>query len=180
MRWEANMDMSLHMIFGFLLALLGTFTGYRSGSCSSQTALPQNIPPDLEITLERTMCLEFCPTYKLTITADGAVVFEGRKYVKQEGATIKSAVSQEQLKQLMAEIDRVKFFSMKDDYSFRTLCAADHPSAITSIRINGKSNRIDHYLGCDRLEGPKALTELENKIDEIVNTAQWIPDKYRR
>jgi Domain of unknown function (DUF6438) len=130
------------------------------------------------ITLERTECFGFCPVYKLTIAADGVVVFEGRRFVKQEGATIKSAITREQLKQLMAEFDRVKFFSLEDDYSeIRLSCPTDQPSAFTSIRINGKSKRINHYLGCREPKVPKELTELENKIDEIVNTAQWLPDK---
>jgi hypothetical protein len=145
---------------------------------SDRAVTPQDIPQDLKITLERTECFGFCPVYKLTITADGSVVFEGRRFVKQEGVTIKSAITREQLKQLMAEFDRVKFFSLEDDYSeIRLSCPTDQPSAFTSIRINGKSKRINHYLGCREPKVPKELTELENKIDEIVNTAQWLPDK---
>src|SRR5215510_12280935 len=136
------------------------------------------------ITLERTACYGFCPVYKLTITADGAVVFEGRRFVKQEGVTIKSAITQDQLKRLMAEFDRVKFFSLEDDYMNNPrVCAyyrTDNPSAFTSIRIDGKSKTVRHYHGCGGPKVPKEVTELENKIDEIVNTAQWLPDKKGR
>ena len=55
--------------------------------------------------------------------------------------------------------------------------ATDNPSAITSIRINGRFKSISHYYGCvDSKENsiPKALTDLETKIDEIVDTKQWI------
>jgi hypothetical protein len=173
--------MSLHVIFGFSLAVFGLAAGCHGAGHSDHTVIPQNIPRDLMITLERTECFGFCPVYKLTITADGAVVFEGRRFVKQEGATIKSAISQERLKQLMAEFDRVKFFSLEDDYSeIRLSCPTDQPSAFTSIRINGRSKRINHYLGCGEPKVPKELTELENKIDEIVNTAQWLPEKKER
>lgn len=99
--------MSLHMIFGFVLALLWTSTGCHNDGHSGQAAIPQNIPQDLMITLERTVCFGTCPDYKLTITSDGVVLFEGRRFVKQEGATIKGAISQERLKQLMEEFDRV-------------------------------------------------------------------------
>jgi Domain of unknown function (DUF6438) len=170
--------MFFHIIFGLSLALIGLSTGCSSDGYTGKTVITQNIPQDLMITLERTECFGFCPVYKLTITADGAVVFEGRRFVKQEGATIKSAISQERLKQLIAEFDRVKFFSLEDDYSeIRLSCPTDQPSAFTSIRINGKSKRINHYLGCGEPKVPKELTELETKIDEIVNTAQWLPDK---
>jgi hypothetical protein len=172
--------MSLPVIFGLSLALLGPSVGCNGAGYSDRTVIPQGIPKDLKITLERTECFGFCPVYKLTIAADGSVVFEGRRFVKQEGVT-KSSVSPERLKQLMAEFDRVNFFSLEDDYSeTRLSCPTDQPSAITSIRINGKSKTINHYLGCLEPKVPKGLTELENKIDEIVNTAQWLPDKKER
>jgi hypothetical protein len=50
----------------------------------------------------------------------------------------------------------------------------------TSIRINGRSKTIKHNHGCRGPKVPKELTELEDKIDEIVNTAQWLPDKKER
>ena len=169
--------MLLQVIFGFSLALLAPSSGCQGASYSAQTIILQNIPQDLKITLERTGCFGFCPNYKLTITADGAVVFEGGRFVK-------SAISQERLKQLMAEFDRVKFFSLEDDYlDDPRVCASnetDNPSAFTSIRINGKSKTVRHYHGCSGPKVPKEITELENKIDEIVNTAQWLPDKKGR
>ena len=172
--------MSLPVFFGLLLALLGPSVGCNGAGYSDRAVIPQDIPKDLKITLERTECFGFCPAYKLTIIADGSVVFEGRRFVKQEGVTI-SSVSPERLKQLMAEFDRVNFFSLEDDYSeIRLSCPTDQPSAITSIRINGKSKTINHYLGCLEPKVPKGLTELENKIDEVVNTAQWLPDKKER
>jgi Domain of unknown function (DUF6438) len=175
------MKILLYIISGFSLALLGLSVGCHGDSYSGPAVTSGDIPRDLKITLERTECFGFCPVYKLTITADGAVVFEGRRFVKQEGATVKSAISGERLKQLMAEFDRVKFFSLEDDYSeIRLSCPTDQPSAITSIRINGKSKTVNHYLGCREPKVPKELTELENKIDEIVNTAQWLPDKKER
>ncbi len=181
--------MSLHMVFGFSLAFLALSAGCRKNSDEAQIitariVFPQNIPQDLMITLERTVCFGECPDYKLTITADGAAVFEGRHAVKQDGATIKSVISQEKLKQLIAEFDRVKFFSFEDDYTGDSrVCdevVTDCPSAITSIRIIGKSKTVKHYHGCLGPKVPKELAELENKIDEIVNTAQWLPDEKER
>jgi hypothetical protein len=78
----------------------------------------------------------------------------------------------------------VKFFSLEDDYmEDRRVCdelATDNPTAYTSIRINGKSKTIKHYHGCRGPKVPKELTELENNIDKIVNTAQWLPDQKER
>jgi len=176
--------MLLHIIYGFSLALLGLSAGCHGAGHLARGVKHQDVPRDLMITLERTACFGFCPDYKLTITADGSVVFEGRRFVKQEGATMKSAITQDQLKRLMVEFDRVKFFSLEDDYMDNPrVCAeneTDNPSAFTSIRINGKSKTVRHYHGCRGPKVPKEITELEDKIDEIVNTAQWLPDKKGR
>src|SRR5215475_12263762 len=129
---EVDMKISLHMIFGFSLTFLVVSAGYHDNSYAGPIVMghivfPQDIPKDLMITLERTGCFGACPIYKLTITANGAVVFEGQRFVKKERATEKSAISKERLKQLMAEFDRVKFFSMEDDYSSKRLsCPTDN------------------------------------------------------
>ena len=171
--------MSFYVIFCLSVALLGLSAGWRRAGYSGHTVIPQDVPQDLMITLERLGCFGICPVYKLTIAADGAVVFEGRRYVKEGAATKKSAINQEQLKELMAEIDRVKFF-LDDDYSSDSRACNeamdDCQATITSIRSNGKSKTVSHFYGCTGPKGPKDIAELENKIDEIVNTAKWLPD----
>lgn len=146
-------------------------------STASQASAANDIPKDLFITLERTLCYGFCPSYKLTISADGSVVFEGREHVKKPGVS-KSHLSQVELRQLVAEFEKADFFSLRNRYHEPAdgcdAFVTDNPSAITSIRINGKTKTVDHYYGC---RGPKAievLTRLESRIDEIANTAQWV------
>lgn len=73
------MKMLLHMIFGFSLALLGPSAGCPGASYSGRAVITQNIPQDLMITLERAGGRSISPDYKLIITADGVVVFEGRR-----------------------------------------------------------------------------------------------------
>jgi hypothetical protein len=47
----------------------------------------------------------------------------------------------------------------------------DLPYAITSITIGGQTKTVNHYYGDD--SAPQQLTDLESKIDEIVNSKQW-------
>ena len=59
------------------------------------------------------------------------------------------------------------------------------PSAIISIKIDGKEKTVKHYLGClksgDPFElFPFALVNLENKIDEIVETNRWVGKENER
>lgn len=147
---------------------------------SFATALSETeLTKDVEITLERSVCFGSCPDYKLTISGDGTVVFEGREFVKTKG-TIKSKISPEKVRQIIKEFENADYFSLKDKYQTEADgCPetwTDNPTAITSITINGKSKSIIHYYGCQEKNSiyPKALTELESKIDEIVETKQWI------
>jgi hypothetical protein len=152
-------------------------------ACQSAAYLApqQPIPADTLITIKRTVCFGFCPDYTVTVAADGSVVFEGHQFVKTKGIA-KSRISLETLRQLIAEFDKVKYFSLNDQYESRKDgCPevwTDNPSVITSIRINGKTKSISHYHGCQDGTGtsiyPKDLTELETKIDELVGTDRWI------
>ena len=152
-----------------------------SGGCNDQSMPSQSIPDDTLITLQRSVCFGACPDYKLTISADGTVTFEGHQFVRVKGKA-KKMISPAQLRQLIAEFEKAKYFSLKDKYEGALDgCPevwTDNPSVVTSIRIKGKSKSISHYYGCQEGRGsaiyPKALTDLESKIDEIVGTKQWI------
>src|SRR6266404_6290314 len=75
----------------------------------------RDIPKDTVITLERTECYGTCPSYKLSILANGEVVFVGERNVKRVGK-VKGRINQDHLKQLLAEFERINYFSLKDDY----------------------------------------------------------------
>ena len=143
-------------------------------------ALSQHIPPDTLITLEKPGCFLGCPDYIVTISADGTVTFEGKANVKVKGKG-QSHISREKVQLLIAAFEKAKFFSLRDQYlgkedGCRQLWA-DSDSAITSILMNGKSKTVNHYLGCHRkgrIPYPRVLSELEEMIDEVANTKQWV------
>lgn len=142
---------------------------------------PASIPSDTIITLERTVCYGQCPSYKITIFADGTVIYEGRKFVKTMGE-VRSKLNQEELRQLVSEAERISYFSLKDRYeTFEDGCgsyATDGPFYNTSIQMNGKRKAIRHYSGCNEKDMktpyPPGLAEFEQDIDETVNSRQWV------
>jgi len=125
-----------------------------TGCCKNNT----NISPDYNELI-----------YTLTIHGDGTVVYEGKDFVKTKGRE-ESIISQEKIEELILEFNRADYFSLKDNYVEHTM--TDAHSVITSITINGKVKIIEHYHG--DFSAPEALSTLENKIDEIVNSDQWV------
>jgi hypothetical protein len=135
--------------------------------------------------LERTGCFGTCPIYKLEISAGGKVVYEGKNFVKTKGK-VEGNITQEQLGQLIAEFEKANYFSLRDRYEgAEDGCPTswtDNPSALTSIRIEGRSKSISHDYGCREQDTgqaigspfPRELTELEKKIDEIAGTKRWV------
>jgi hypothetical protein len=153
------------------------------GLCNGQPPLlsqQQPVPPDTVITLERPGCFLGCQAYLLTISADGTVTFEGSANVRVKGK-VQGQISHEKVQLLVAAFLKAKFFSLRDRYAGKQdgcrQIWVDSDSAITSIVMNGKSKSVSHYLGCHQnseISYPKALTELERKIDEVANTKQWL------
>jgi len=139
-----------------------------AGCSRSQTPQPGDIK-DVVFTLERTVCFGACPDYTLIIKGDGNVTYEGRQFVKIEG-TRTTTISEAKVRQLLSEFQKIDYFSLNDSYE--EFGATDMPSAITSLTINGKTKTVRHYHG--DFTAPEQLTELEDRIDEIVNSDQWI------
>lgn len=145
----------------------------------------QSARTDAVISLMRTNPLNNKSNYKLLVFADGTVVYEGNEHIPRKGK-----ISQEKLKQLVSESERINYFTLANQYVYFENCpesCINHPCAdtgislsgddslvTTSINSNGKSKTVVHYHGCKNVSRLKDLTALENKIDEVVNTKQWI------
>jgi hypothetical protein len=183
---EGDAKMSCPAIFLALLLILPGCYKANPDTKAQQTASPQEIPVDTLITLERSECFGACPAYKLSISADGRVVFEGKAFVKTKGRA-EGRITLSQLSELIRAFNNADYFSLKDSYAGGPAdgCPTmwtDNPAAITSIRSKGRSKKIYHYYGCRELGSgdalgkvwPQALYELEEQIDQIVGSDKWI------
>lgn len=134
---------------------------------------PHAAPGNPVITLERTACFGTCPIYTLAIYEDGRVEYVGQDFVTVKGEQTGS-ITAEQIQELVAAFQDADYFNLQDEY---TAPVTDLPTTITSFTFDGKTKTIRNYGGC--LDGmlvpaPQALCELENKIDEVTNSAQWV------
>jgi hypothetical protein len=144
-----------------------------------------------EVSLERTRCYGWCPSYLIVVFADGRVEYEGREFVKATGKALRQ-LSRVDLEKLVDEINRANYFNLRDRYAREEdgcpTVWTDSPVAITSVRADGRLKTIRHYHGCQDDERnssvvsiyPRALTELEDQIDRIVKTEEWIGTEEER
>ncbi len=178
---------------GFVTFALGAYCGGRwiKPTRTSTPVVARSapaLPSETLISLERTGCYGSCPPYTVVISGDGTVIFTGSYVAKsvnewQRTGVIKSRITQEQLHELLDAFEKADYFSLQDSYrNGDDGCPTtwtDSSSAYTSIQIDGRMKRVDHYLGCgyrsENFESyPKQLTELEETIDRVVNTKQWL------
>jgi hypothetical protein len=173
---ELRMFPAAHFLW--LLVAFSTSDGTDVLNHNQQASSTKAIPPDLLITLERTGCEGACPMYTLKISAGGVVVYQGKQFVRNKRRAV-SRLTQKQLRELLSEFERADYFSLRDRYQVaEDGCATsglDSPSAITSLRINGRVKIIAHDYGCrekapdgDSVLYPSKLFALEQRIDGIV------------
>ncbi|MFN8484799.1 MAG: DUF6438 domain-containing protein [Anaerolineae bacterium] len=144
-------------------------TAVSSAATRSPAGTPVGDLDHVIITLERGPCFGACPTYKVTLQGTGEVTWEGKRFVKVVGPA-SGQVSPEAVRGLLGEMLAAGYFEMNDKYTKAN--ATDMPSAVTSVTLSGRAKTIDHYYGDN--SAPKILTDLEKRIDEVANTAQWI------
>ena len=135
--------------------------------------IPTQIDSDLVIQMERQGCFGACPAYLLNIEANGTVTYEGIMYVRVEGIR-RAWLNSSKMQELISAIESARFFEMEDRYY---VGMTDLPSITLTITLDGRSKSVWHYgLICmDELGyAPMELCDLENLIDEITSSSQWV------
>ena len=138
------------------------------------------------ISLERTECFGSCPAYRMTVTSTGDVTFEGYSSVACVG-TRRKHIDSKTIQKLTDALNQASVLGFRDSYRNELDgCPSlwtDNPSAITTVSINGQVKRINHYHGCQEVDAnaperekpyPAQLTLLEDRIDEILETGDWV------
>jgi len=173
--------------FGVILVMIKyAFIAFMIVLFAASASHGQSVPNDTVITLHRlTDGFGEFPEYTLTVNADGTVTFKQHARFGTLSRTrarefeMKSKIPVATVAALIAAFERAKFFSLKDRYS-ESGCPdwhTDATSAQISITLDGKSKSIFHYHGCvdqSREPYPAGLYALAAKIDELVNTKQWV------
>ena len=126
-----------------------------------------------QITLERTGCYGFCPTYEVTIHADGLVVYKGFEHVGVLGERQGSA-EPEGIAEFLSACEQLNFFELEAKYEYKLdedgkpYTITDQPSRIMTLTVAGQSKQVEQYFG-----GPEGLRALADQIDAVAGTAAW-------
>ena len=113
-----------------------------------------------KFSMERTACFGQCPIYKVRITDDGTLVFDGQKFVQPEGKH-KVRVSPEDMAKLKKMLIDINYLALADKYD--TEYITDIPSTITVLYRGLQEEK----QVLNRHNGPAKLKELETFIDSL-------------
>lgn len=123
------------------------------------------------ITLDRSVCYGFCPSYSIRIGGDGTVAYVGRQFVKVVG-TASSQVPLSDVQGLANEMEQANYFDLTVPETCAQGISTDFPTATTSLTLAGATHTIERYQG--NACAPAVLTTLEDRIDTVANSAQWV------
>lgn len=123
---------------------------------------------DPVIVLTRQPCYGLCPVYTVTVHHDGAVTYQGERYVRTRGKAT-STISVEAVDALIARLDDAGVLDMH-----WTSCpgVTDQDTVNLTFHHDGRRNSVSHYRGdgC----APKDLGALEDEIDRVAGTRKWV------
>lgn len=114
------------------------------------------------------------PDYSLTIHGNGTIIYNGIENVKAKGE-IEKTIDEKRVISVLSEFKNINFFSLDDVYPVNN--ASNRPYTLLSILIPNedgttKTKSVLHYFGSKNV--PKKLIELEDKIEEIVDSDKWV------
>ena len=151
-------------VFGMLLATAIGLAAYAGTA--------RGVPKDFHVTLQRGACFGTCPVYRVSIASDGAVSYDGRRFVRVTGHRTRK-ISKKKVRQLYRAFMRADFFALNDRYVARV---TDLPTYKLSLIANRRRKTVRDYGG-HRMGMPRRVTNLERLVDETAGTKAWIkPD----
>jgi hypothetical protein len=121
------------------------------------------------ISLERGPCFGTCPIYKVEIHGDGTVIYTGERFVKVTGEQ-RAQISPVAVAGLVDQFVMFGFFDLKDEYIAEV---TDLPTYTLSVSLSGRQKTVTDYGG-KMANMPPIVTVLENEVDRVAGTQQWI------
>ena len=133
------------------------------------------VPADTKISMSRTACYGRCPVYTVTISADGAVAWNGKRFVAVTGKRTRK-ISKKAVLGLLHRFGEVDFMNI-DEARMKASCkmrATDNPTVGLTVTVAGRSNEISDYHGCMGHPLRKALHGVEDEVQRVAVDPDWL------
>ncbi len=131
------------------------------------------------VTLQRSTCLGNCPGYSVTVTPDGRVSFSGHAHVQTAHA--EGHATPDQLASIQRALTESGFATMKSSYTSRNdgceMVMSDQPGVKITVSDATANKTVDFYESCTGALADAVrprIEQLAQRIDEALQTAQWI------
>jgi hypothetical protein len=125
----------------------------------------------VNITMSRGPCRGLCPVYYIEINGNGNVLYRGYEHVNIIGER-KSSIPPDKVNELVKQISNSSYFDLEDRYDQVEI--TDQPTVETTVSINGTFKSVFDYLGTAIVPELQKLRHLENMIDDVTNSSQWV------
>jgi hypothetical protein len=129
------------------------------------------------ITIKRDACDGSCPTYSMTVFADGTYFWLGEENVAKKGY-LYGKFQVNKYEQAMQVLNAAKYQEYRDRYHFKEDgCKevwTDNPAVHILVKTLSSTKEISYYHGCRGFTKESELHKLEKKIDEIFETNKLI------
>jgi len=136
-------------------------SGQTGGASASAVAADAAVT---EIAIERSGPRR---AYRAVIKLSGAIEYTGVKGVARLG-DFAGTVSADRVRELADYAGRIGYFKLKDSYRAPL---ADRTTVYTAVRAGTAEKIVMHYGN----KGPDELKTFEQKIDELLDLAVWVP-----
>jgi hypothetical protein len=124
------------------------------------------VPDSAIITWERGSCYGRCPVYKVIIYKSGYTEYEGKHWVDNIGL-FTTHFTRSEVKDMVTKAKEIGFFEMESYYHSY---ATDLPSTFYYIKSPQGTKGI-----MDKRDGPKALKDFGQFLDELLKNKTFIP-----
>ncbi|MCE3007478.1 MAG: DUF6438 domain-containing protein [Bacteroidetes bacterium] len=150
--------MKNHLLFLALCAAL------LSMGCR-ETQKSATIPPDFQLTVQRTACYGSCPVYTLSIDHSGKARYDGLAYTRLAGKWEKN-LTNEQMNRLVQLMKEANFFSYEAEYNDEMI--SDLPSIIVLYTAYGETHKVLFRYG-----GPVSFLKLVQELEATVTEEDY-------
>lgn len=141
-------------------------------ACATIPEKPEHEGAPLLMSLERTGCpLGGCPSYTLELRTDGWLRYQGRKDVTVLGWK-NAQLSAAEVQSVKEAFAAAGFYELED--TFQCIEKTDAPTVTLSYHLDERHKTLVHFHGCMSAPLVEKVTLLEDEIDKLVGSSQWV------